>query len=225
MAKRYFITGIDTDCGKTVATGVIARALLDKGSTVVTQKLVQTGCEGIAEDIFTHRLLMDTDLYECDFDLTTGPYVFKHPASPHLAAAMQNKKIDVTVIDSCSDKLASQFDYLLIEGAGGVYVPIVRDYHIIDFIEERKYPVILVSSSKLGSINHTLLTLNTLKDKGVEIAAVVYNELGDADPKIAKDSITIIERWIKNNLEGCQFVKLPPLAEIVAEPISIEIDL
>ena len=82
--NTLFIGGIDTDIGKTYATGVLAKALYNRGLKVITQKLVQTGCEGIAEDIITHRDIMGMPLQALDKDGTTCPYVFSKPASPHL---------------------------------------------------------------------------------------------------------------------------------------------
>jgi dethiobiotin synthetase len=120
----YFIAGIDTDAGKTYATGLVAKYLLNSKISVVTQKFAQTGCVGISEDIQTHRKIMNIDLMNVDKDGTTCPYVFDYPASPHLAAKMQNKTIDIDKINSSSKKLNKEFEVVLLEGVGGLNVPI-----------------------------------------------------------------------------------------------------
>lgn len=110
----YFISGIDTDAGKSIVTGVIARTLLSQGVKVITQKFIQTGCTGISEDILKHRELMEVELYEADKDGTTCPYVMTYPASPHLAAEIDGVHIDVKRIHQSTEKLVSQYDVVLL---------------------------------------------------------------------------------------------------------------
>ena len=163
----YFISGIDTDAGKSIVTGVIARTLLQKGVHVITQKFIQTGCVGISEDILKHREIMGIPPQEVDRDGTTCPYVMTYPSSPHLAAEIDRVEIDVERIHRSTEKLAAAYDVVLLEGAGGLYVPVSRQYLTIDYIQEYKHPLILVSSSKLGSINHTLMSLELCRLRGI----------------------------------------------------------
>lgn len=211
MAQTYFISGIDTDCGKTIATGLIAKHLLDSGKNAITQKLVQTGCQGIAEDILEHRRLMQIKPLKEDTDGTTCPFVFKHPASPHLAAEMEGEKIDIEKIDESTKQLQNSFDIVLLEGAGGLYVPIIPDYRIIDFIVDHKYPLILTSSSKLGSINHTLLSIEACLSKGIELVAVAYNHFPALDSNILADSRHIIQSFLKEAYPKSMFFDIPML--------------
>ena len=90
-----FISGIDTDIGKTIATGLLAKALYQKGHKVITQKLVQTGCRDIAEDLITHRNIMGMPLQRIDKEGVTCPYVFSKPASPHLSSALELSLIHI----------------------------------------------------------------------------------------------------------------------------------
>ena len=85
MNTTYFISGIDTDCGKTMVTSLLARELYQQGINVITQKMVQTGSSEIADDLREHRRIMGIDLQKVDLDHTTCPYIFKFPASPHLS--------------------------------------------------------------------------------------------------------------------------------------------
>ena len=205
----YFISGIDTDAGKSIVTGVIARTLLQKGVHVITQKFIQTGCVGISEDILKHREIMGIPPQEVDKDGTTCPYVMTYPASPHLAAEIDRVEIDVERIHRSTEKLDAAYDVVLLEGAGGVYVPVSRQYLTIDYIQEYKHPLILVSSSKLGSINHTLMSLELCRLRGIEVAYVVYNDFPNDSEWIKNDSITIIRQYLDEYFPDCRLLELP----------------
>ncbi|TXJ08999.1 MAG: ATP-dependent dethiobiotin synthetase BioD [Acinetobacter sp.] len=213
MIKKgiYFISGIDTDIGKTVATGVLARQLLDDGVNVITQKLVQTGNEDFSEDIARHRQIMNKCFLEDEQGLT-APQVFSYPASPHLAARLKQKTLDLTKIQQATEQLAENYDVVLLEGAGGLCVPLTEDLLSIDYIQQQQYPVILVTSGRLGSINHTLLSLNTLKQYGVTLYAVVFNAIHDAkDQVIAYDTRAYLQRYLTKNFPQTQWIELAKL--------------
>ena len=158
-----------------MVTGLIARSLRARGINAITQKFIQTGCVGISEDILKHREIMGIPPQEVDKDGTTCPYVMTYPSSPHLAAEIDKVNIDLRRIEECSKKLESLYDVVLLEGAGGLYVPVTRSYFTIDYIREHRYPLILVASSKLGSINHALMSLEVCRRQGVRVAYFVYN--------------------------------------------------
>jgi len=193
IMTSFFVTGIDTEIGKTIVTGNIAKYLASTGVKVTTMKPVQTGCVGIAEDILTHRSIMGCKLNIYDKNLITAPEIFKFPASPHLAAELENRTINFQKIDKCIQILNDNFEVVLIEGAGGVYVPLTRDYTTLYFVAERKLPVIIVSSPRLGSINHTMMTIEILKSRSIQIAALVYNMYPPEKESIANDSIRVIK--------------------------------
>ncbi len=188
MCPVTCISGIDTDIGKTVATGLMAKALLSQGYSVITQKIAQTGCTGIAEDIQKHRELMGTDLYPEDISGLTCPYVFSKPCSPHLAAELAQTHIDLDKITRATRSLAENYEYVLLEGAGGLMVPLTRNITFLDYLQEQKYPLILVSSPRLGSINHTLSALELAKGRGITVKGIVYNCYGSCDTTICNDS-------------------------------------
>lgn len=197
MSKIYFITGIDTDAGKTYATGMLAKYMLNEGVNVTTQKLSQTGCIDISEDIEKHREIMGIDLTEDDRSGLTCPYIFKYPASPHLAAEMENKEIDPDRIFNSTNKLAEKYDALLVEGVGGIHVPLNRSVSLLDYLEEKQYPLIVVSTPKLGSINHTLLTLEAAYNRGLKVNGIIYNTFIDAPEEIKADSTSIFRAYLK----------------------------
>lgn len=205
----YFITGIDTDIGKTYATGILARHLLTCGKSVITQKLIQTGVTGnIADDIITHRTLMGIDLYEVDKDGTTCPITLIKPASPHLSARLENHTIDVCQIDHATRLLERQFDTVLLEGAGGVLVPLTNHLLTLDYIRTHDYPVIVVTSARLGSINHTLLTLEAIHARGLRLFAVVFNHHFDADGDISADTLNFLQNHVRENYPAALFLRL-----------------
>jgi dethiobiotin synthetase len=195
--KTFYITGIDTEIGKTVVTGKISAYLNRKGIKTTTMKPVQTGCTGIAEDILTHREIMGVEADSLDKEHVTNPVVLKFPASPHLAAELEDSSIDFELIDRSLETLKENFDCVLIEGAGGIYVPLTRNYTSLDFVKEKNFPVIIVSSPRLGSINHTMLTIEILKNSGVEISGLVYNMFPPERDEITRDSIGVIKHFSK----------------------------
>jgi len=199
MRGVYFVTGIDTNVGKTAATGILAKELLEKGVNVITQKMIQTGCEAPSEDIVEHRRLMGIPLQEVDLNGDSCPIVMSYPCSPHLAAEIDNKKIDLDVIKSATDRLAMSYEVVLLEGAGGVMVPITKDYLTIDYMQEHKYPVIVVTSGKLGSINHTLLTLEAIRQRGLEVAMLIYNLYPAGDPIIEKSTLEYLKEYLERH--------------------------
>ena len=198
MGSVTCISGIDTDIGKTIATGLMARTLLSQGDSVITQKIAQTGCTGIAEDIRMHRKIMGIGLYPEDTKGLTCPYVFGKPCSPHLAAEQEQKRIDIDKITLATKKLTEKFKHVLLEGAGGLMVPLSRNITFLDYLQKRKYPLILVSSPRLGSINHTLSALELAKGRGLEVKGIVYNCYERSDDVIFKDSRNVFIESLQN---------------------------
>lgn len=210
MGKNViFITGIDTSVGKTYATGVLARSMAAMGRSVTTMKMVQTGCEGISEDIEMHRRLMGISLTDEDRMGLTCPYLFKYPCSPHMAAAMEKNEIIPFTISMNIEQMQQHYNQILIEAAGGLMVPLNFDMLTIEYIRERHYPVVLVTSGKLGSINHTLLSLFACAQYGIKILAVIYNQYPKIDAKIEENTYQYLERYISHNYPGTQLLTLP----------------
>lgn len=194
QAGVYFITGIDTDIGKTVTTGLLACWLHDVGQTVITQKLVQTGCVGISEDIAQHRKIMGIDLLPEDRKRLTCPYLFAKPCSPHLAAEKEDVVIDLHRIEAATAALLVSYDFVLLEGVGGLYAPLTREVTTIDYVEKNNYPLIIVSSSRLGSLHHTLSLLEIAKRRELMVCGIIYNRYGEKDCEIGDDTKHVIQR-------------------------------
>lgn len=204
----FFVSGIDTGIGKTVATGVFAKKLAEKGANPITQKLIQTGCEGISEDILEHRKVMGIPLTPEDRDFTTCPYVLKYPASPHLSCAMEGVKIDYSKIDACTKILSERYSHVIIEGAGGLMVPLEENYLTADFISDRKIPLILVVSSRLGSLNHALLNFEVCKLRDISVCGIIYNTFPKAPVEIEDSTRDYLKKYLSKHLPDAFFMEI-----------------
>ena len=120
----FFVSGIDTDAGKSYATGFLAREWNKNGQRTITQKFIQTGNVGHSEDIDLHRRIMGISFTKEDEEGLTMPEIFSYPASPHLASQLDNRPIDFNKIKRATKKLSERYDYVLLEGAGGLMVPL-----------------------------------------------------------------------------------------------------
>ncbi len=213
MQPPIAICGIGTNVGKSVATGLLAHHLLAQGRVVITQKLVQTGCSGRSEDILLHRKLMKAPWHPLDEEKLTCPYCFPLPASPHLAAEQAGTVIDPAELDRSTDILAQQVDQLLIESAGGLLVPLTRNLLLLDYLTARSYPLILVTSPELGSINQTLLSLEAIRSRNANLLGLVYNLHGRHLPEIVSDSLKVFKQALKRMGFPEKTVLLPDMKE------------
>lgn len=208
LKGTYFISGIDTDAGKSYVTGFLARDIAENGLSVITQKFIQTGNKEFSEDIEVHRRLMGVAMQPRDLDHTTAPVIFSYPCSAQLAARIDGRMIDLSVIDEATATLAAEYDTVLVEGAGGLMVPITDDFMAIDYVSTRRLPLILVTNGVLGSINHTVLSLEAVKSRGIRLEAVVYNHHFDYDDVIARDTLDFITRYVKREFPGTPIVEV-----------------
>jgi len=217
--KVIFVSGIDTDIGKSIAAGLLARYLLERGDRVITQKICQTGCAGISEDIILHRRLMGIERQPEDEEGLTCPYVFPEPCSPHLAARLEDTTIDPFAITAATTELRLCYDYVILEGVGGLLVPLLPDLLLADYLSRLDYQHVLVSCSRLGSINHTLAALEIIRRCKLDFRGVIYNRFMDSHALIAEDTRRCIKRFLQSwNMPGA-IVDMP-----VAEGDTEEIE-
>lgn len=211
-ADIYFISGIDTGIGKTYTTGYLAKLWNAQGQQVITQKLIQTGNVDVSEDIQQHREIMGTGWLPEDKSKLTMPEIFSYPASPHLATKLDGRDIDFAKIEAATQQLAEKFEVVLLEGAGGLMVPLTTELLTIDYLEQKKFPVILVSSGRLGSINHTLLSLEALKARGLSLYALAYNLNDESqDSLISKDTSEYLKAYLAKHFPEAQWIDIPVL--------------
>lgn len=209
MGKVYFVGGIDTDIGKTVAVGLMARHLMKRKVRVITAKLVQTGNAGVSEDLLRHRRLMGVDLLPEDRAGLTAPAIFRFPSSPHLAARLENRLIDLEQIRHAIRMLAERHDVVLVEGAGGLAVPLNDDLLTLDFVAQEHWPLILVTSGRLGSINHSILSLEAAAARHLPVMGLVYNTCTSADPMIVEDTRQMLSAYLVKTGRSPVVVVLP----------------
>ena len=211
-APVYFISGIDTGIGKTYTTGYLAKLWNEQGQKTITQKLIQTGNTDISEDIEQHREIMGMGWFPEDQSKLTMPEIFTYPASPHLATQIDGREIDFQKIADATQQLTEKYDLVLLEGAGGLMVPLTTDLLTIDYIAEKRFPVILVSSGRLGSINHTLLSLEALKIRGLELYALAYNLNDESqDALISQDTAAYLKSYLAQHFPKALWIDIPVL--------------
>ena len=208
----FYISGIDTDAGKTYCTGWLAQQHQRAGLRVITQKLVQTGNTGHSEDIDLHRKLTGTGLLPEDKEGLTAPEIYSYPCSPQLAARIDQRPRDLEKIGLATDELARRYDTVLVECAGGLMVPLTDELLTIDYIASRHAPLIFVTSGKLGSINHTLLSFEAIQKRGIPLHTVLYNLYPEVkDTTIRDDTMHYLQHYIERHFTGTRFDVVPVL--------------
>ena len=207
----FFVSGIDTDIGKSYATAYLAHLWNKQGCRTITQKFIQTGNpEGYSEDIELHRRLMGMEYLPEDEQGLTKPEIFSYPASPHLASRIDNRTIDFDKIKHATEVLSERYDTVLVEGAGGLMVPLTEDNLTIDYVQESGYPLVFVTSGRLGSINHTLLSFEAIRSRGIQLDTVLYNLYPTVeDTTIQEDTMQYIHRYLDKYFPKSKFVVVP----------------
>lgn len=206
MKEIIFVSGIGTNVGKSYATGWLANKLNSEKKNAITLKMIQTGNDGYSEDIDIHRKIMGLPLLDEDKDFTTAPIIMTYPASPHLAAKIDHCTIDLSKIDRSTENLFEKYDTILMEGAGGLMVPITETYTTIDYIREHNLPLALVTNGQLGSISHTLLALEAIKTRQIKLKYVVYNPYFDEDKIIAEETQKYLGEFLKKNFPETEYL-------------------
>jgi dethiobiotin synthetase len=167
-----FVTGTGTEVGKSVVAAVLARTLAEKGERVAVFKPAVTGLEEEGE---TDQALLRRASGCGQSDEEIAPYRYDPPASPHLAAALAGEVIDPERLRRAAGEAAAGAGAIVCEGVGGLLVPLSPTYLVRDLAVDLGYPLVIVASPGLGTINHTLLTLESARAASLEVAAVVLN--------------------------------------------------
>lgn len=184
MARQVngvFVTGTDTDCGKTIVAGGIARALLHKGFNVGVMKPVATWGNPSREPGGRQRWISEDALHLRQAAATSdsldliNPICFKAAMAPWPAARLEKKNIDIDRMLTVYKELCRRHDFMVVEGVGGLMVPLKRDFFVLDLIARMKLAAIVVAHPDLGTLNHTLLTVNALKRAGIPLSGVILN--------------------------------------------------
>ena len=173
--KGFFVTGTDTGVGKTEVAAYLAKVFSQKGLKVRVMKPVATGVKKLSKD----AKVLKRYSRACDPIHHINPLSLRSPLAPLVAARLEKKKIDARIIWERFQKLKKNSDVIIVEGIGGVMVPIEkrskRIFYVLDLILKMGLPVIIVARPNLGTINHTLMTIRALRSKKIKIKGVIFN--------------------------------------------------
>ena len=178
--KIIFITGTDTAIGKTVVTFCLAALFKARGINVGVMKPVQ--CGGKDAQFLKNKLSIQDDLR------LVNPFYVPEPLSPHLAFRRSKIKFDKQKVKDALKKLCLEHEVILVEGAGGLMVPLTQGYYNADLIADLKAEVIIVSRLGLGTINHTLLTINEAKRRGLNILGLIFCQTKSANKGLPENT-------------------------------------
>ncbi|TAN40649.1 MAG: dethiobiotin synthase [Nitrospirae bacterium] len=176
MTKGFFITGTDTGVGKTTVSAALIRTLSLLGLKTGGMKPVETGCgrEGKVLLPFDGMFLRQAARMDDQLSDVT-PCCFETPLAPLPASELEVKKINLAAIRNAFSRLSQKYDALIVEGAGGLLVPLKKNYFVVDLAEELGLPLIVVAKPGLGAINHIMLTVEYALGRGLDIAGLVIN--------------------------------------------------
>ena len=186
-----FVTGTGTEVGKTMVAAVIARGAANRGLRVAVFK---PAVSGLGEDVVPDHEFIRDAAGSAQADDDVAPYRFDPPVSPHLAAEMDGTRIDPARLRSAARAAAKAGDYLVCEGVGGLLVPLTLSYLVRDLARDLGLPIVIAAAPGLGTINHTLLTVEAVRAAGLEVAAVVLTPWPDRPGSIEGSNREAIER-------------------------------
>lgn len=221
MNRGYFITGTDTDCGKTEIALALMQSLQSRGQSVNAMKPVASGAQMTADGLRNGDALrlQAQGSVAADYRLI-NPYAFARPVAPHIAASQADQEIRLETIRQCYQDLAGRVDWILVEGVGGWSVPLGRQLMVSDLALSLGLPVVLVVGMKLGCINHALLTVESILATGCELAGWVANSV---DPGMLEQARNI--ESLRSLIQAPMIGQVPHLPLPSAPGISEYLDL
>jgi len=176
MGEGVFITGTDTGVGKTIVTAGLISLFIDEGLDVGVMKPIETGCLRRNGRLVPRDATLLKEVSGSKDDLSLiNPYQFSKPLAPLIASEIDHKEIELEKISSAYRRLKKNHDLIFVEGAGGLLVPLTRRSTNLDLIRKLDLPLIIVVGSRLGAVNHTLLTINWAKENGVKVIGILIN--------------------------------------------------
>ena len=222
--KPLFITATDTDVGKTYVCAGLAYALKKLNVDVGIMKPFACGVKqktGFSSNDLT--TLANAAMVD-DAEDIINPFFFPIPASPYTAAKNLGVKIDVEHVMECFRKLDKIHDIVLVEGIGGIMTPILKDYAIIDLIKDLMANTIIVTSSKIGTVNHTVLTCNMCKNMNIPIKGLIINNFdpsGYPIPELERDLSALTDLPVLCSLPHMKKFNLSNYSDLIQEKVDI----
>ncbi len=210
--KGVFVTGTDTDVGKTVIAAALTAALRRRGLSAVYFKPVQSGCPAAGGRLIPTDAAFARELSGINepLELLT-PVRLKLPLAPGVAAAREGVTVELADIAAALQELSRRYAFFVVEGAGGLYVPLIEtSFLVLDLLRWLKLPLLVVARAGLGTINHTALTVMAARQQGLEVAGIVLNR-GSKSPGLAEQTNpAVIEA-----LTGCPILaRVPEVADL-----------
>ncbi len=195
MKQAFFITGTDTGVGKTYIACKLIQQYVQQGYKVVGMKPVAAGCDWVdGEWVNDDVLKLEAASNVKAARVLTNPYSFKEPVAPHIAAELAGEAIEIAVIKKAFNALTTLADIVIVEGAGGFLVPLNDSQSMADLVIALDIAIILVVGIKLGCINHTLLTVESIRSRNCHIEAWVANPIEAKMPQYNNNIVTIAKK-------------------------------
>lgn len=198
QARGIFVTGTDTGVGKTTVACGLAAALRRRGQRIGVLKPAETGC-ALGPD--GRRIADDAERLRFFAECAAGPeiccpYALSEPLAPAVAARRDGVRIELNVIAAAYAELAATHDVVLVEGAGGLLVPLTEQLTFADLAARLRLPLLLVVGNRLGAINHALLTVENARMRGLQFAGYVVNELQAGSDLAAETNTAVLRHWL-----------------------------
>jgi dethiobiotin synthetase len=196
-AKGFFVTGTDTGIGKTLISGGIAHILRNAGKRVGVFKPVASGCQRNFDGLVNADAEFLRACSHCDFDLEViNPVRYLAPAAPIVCIEHENRQVDFAAIETAYNRICDQSDVMIVEGVGGLRVPIAPGVDVIELAKAFNLPLIIVTRPDLGTINHTLLTIDAARNAGLDIAGLVISGYNADTAGLAEETLPqVLEEW------------------------------
>ena len=209
-----FITGTDTEVGKTVVSAGLALALRARGLKVGVMKPVATGCRGTDKRLVPSDAVYLFEAAENEYPSLTSPSRYRNPLAPNVAAVLERREVDLESIRKAYVELQKHYDFIIVEGIGGLLVPLAKDYFVSNLIREFHLPMVVVAKSGLGTINHCLLTVDAAIIRGFDIRGIIFNRV----PIVNYSMAEITNPKVVHDLTGIPVLgSLPEMDDIDVE--------
>ena len=222
--KSLFVTGTDTDIGKTCISAGIALALKNSGVNVGVMKPFMCGTKQKTDFLYDDVTTLTNAANVTDSRDLINPFFSPISASPYTAAKNLGQKINIKLVLDSYKKLSKIHDVMLVEGIGGIMTPILKDYAIIDLIKDLKANTIIVTSSKIGTVNHTVLTCNMCKNMNIPIKGLIINNFdstGYPIPELERDLSALTDLPVLCSLPHMKKFNLSNYSALIQEKMDI----
>ena len=221
VTKRWFITGTDTDVGKTVASCALLQAAAQQGYRTAGYKPVASGSQMTPDGLRnSDALALQANSSEALSYSQVNPLTFLEATSPHIASDSEGREIDLSVLSQGLQQLEHAAEWVLIEGAGGWFTPLSPQATFADWVQREQFPVIMVVGIKLGCINHALLTALAIRQAGLKLAGWVANEVIPAGERQVEYMATLTQM-----ISAPRLGVVPYLTDLDVNPITRRRDL